>query len=434
MANCGTEAISVVGETPGAGVLEGLHIVAKPAGSKCNIACDYCFYLEKEALYPETPKPRMSDEVLARYIDNYVASQPTPVVEFVWQGGEPILMGLEFFERVVALQAPHRSAKTIRNALQTNGMLLDDNWCAFLKQHEFIVGISLDGPKEIHDRYRKHRNGRGTFDEVMRGLRLLQKHGVDFNVMACVGRETARAPLEVYRFFKDQGVEFMQFAPIIERMPDELSRSRGLWLGGPAGLKKIDQSREVTPWTVVPEEYGDFMIAIYEEWVRNDVGKTFVMNFEWALHAWLGNPSPICIHSRQCGRALAIEHTGDVYACDHFVYPEYRLGNVKDTSIEKMVKKSLASGFGIEKETSLPSACRQCEVLDACNGGCPKHRFTLTASGEPGLHYLCAGYKRFFRHIRKYCRVMGQLIENDLPVSMVMEATKGPLLVKLNDR
>lgn len=418
---------------PDPGILQGLHVVAKPSGSKCNIACDYCFYLEKEVLYGSPPKPRMSDEVLAAYIDNYVASQPTPVVEFVWQGGEPTLLGIAFFEKVIELQAPHRSAKTIRNALQTNGMLLDDTWCEFLKRNQFIVGISLDGPEEIHDRYRKHRNGRGTFSEVMRGLRLLQTHGVDYNVMACVGRETARHPLEVYQFFKELGVEFIQFAPIIERMPDQLSQSRGLWLGGPAGLKQIDQPRQVTPWTVIPEEYGDFMIAIYEEWVRNDVGKTFVMNFEWAMHAWLGNPSPICIHSRQCGRAVAIEYTGDIYACDHFVYPEYRLGNVMDTSIASMVESSLASGFGVEKETSLPQACRQCPVLAACRGGCPKHRFATTATGEPGLHYLCAGYKRFFMHIRKYCHAMAQLLEHDLPVSMVMEAAKGPLLVKLDD-
>lgn len=376
----------------------------------------------------------MSEEVLEAYIDNYVASQPTPVVEFVWQGGEPTLMGLPFFEKVIELQARHKPVKTIRNALQTNGMLLDDEWCAFLKRHEFVVGISLDGPQDLHDLYRKHRNGRGTFTEVMRGLRLLQSHGVDYNVMACVGRETARRPLDVYRFFKSEGVEFIQFSPIIEREPDALSKSRGLWLGGPAGLKQVEPPSEVTPWTVIPEEYGDFMIAIYEEWVRNDVGKTFVMNFEWAMHAWLGNPSPVCIHSRQCGRALAIEHTGDVYACDHYVYPEYRLGNVTEIPISAMVEKSLASGFGIEKETSLPQACRQCDVLAACRGGCPKHRFKTTPSGEPGLHYLCEGYKRFFRHIRKYCHAMAQLIEHDLPVSMVMEATKGPLLVQLKDQ
>ena len=418
---------------PDPGILQGLHVVAKPSGSKCNIACDYCFYLEKEALYGAPARPRMSDEVLARYIENYVSSQPTPVVELVWQGGEPTLLGLAFFEKVIELQAPHRKNKTIRNALQTNGMLLDDAWCEFLRRNEFIVGISLDGPQEIHDRYRKHRNGRGTFAEVMRGLRLLQAHGVDYNVMACVGRETARSPLEVYQFFKSEGVEFIQFSPIIERMPDALSESRGLWLGGPAGLKQVDQPRQVTPWTVVPEDYGDFMIAIYEEWVRNDVGKTFVMNFEWAMHAWLGNPSPVCIHARQCGRAVAIEYTGDVYACDHFVYPEYRLGNVMDSSIAAMVEKSLASGFGVEKETSLPQACRQCPVLSACRGGCPKHRFATTATGEPGLHYLCEGYKRFFMHIRKYCHAMAQLIEHDLPASMVMEAAKGPLLVHLKD-
>lgn len=419
---------------PDPGILQGLHVVAKPSGSKCNIACDYCFYLEKEALYGSPPKPRMTDDLLMAFIDNYVASQPTPVVEFVWQGGEPTLLGLPFFEKVVEFQTRHKSAKTIRNALQTNGMLLDDDWCSFLKRHEFIVGISLDGPQEIHDVYRRHRNGRGTFSEVMRGLRLLQSHGVDYNVMACVGRETARKPLEIYRFFKSEGIEFIQFSPIIERLPDALSKSRGLWLGGPAGLKQVGQPSEVTSWTVIPEEYGDFMIAIYEEWVRHDVGKTFVMNFEWAMHARLGNPSPVCIHSRQCGRALAIEHTGDVYACDHYVYPEYKLGNVTALPISRMVENSLASGFGVEKETSLPQACRQCEVLAACRGGCPKHRFKNTATGEPGLHYLCEGYKRFFMHIRKYCHAMAQLIEHDLPVSMVMEAAKGPLLVNLKNK
>jgi uncharacterized protein len=264
----------------------------------------------------------------------------------------------------------------------------------------------------------------------MRGVKLLQKHGVDYNVMASVARETARHPLDVYRFFKEQKVEFIQFVPIIERLADDAARSRGLNLASPATLDREEINTDITPWTVDPEEYGDFLIAVYEEWVRNDVGKVFVMNFEWALNAWIGNPSPVCIHAAQCGRALAIEHNGDVFACDHYVYPEYRLGNIMTDSLAEMVSRSLATGCGVRKETALPAVCRKCEVLSACRGGCPKHRFRTTFQGEPGLHYLCAGYKKFFRHIRKYLRVMTQLLENGLSPALVMDAVKGPLVIR----
>ena len=266
----------------------------------------------------------------------------------------------------------------------------------------------------------------------MRGLRLLQKHKVDYNVLACVARETAKYPLEVYRFLKDEGVEFIQFTPVVERMPDVRSAQHGLRLAGPATLNREEQQIEVTPWTVLPEEYGDFLIAVYEEWVRHDVGKVFVMNFEWALNAWIGNPSPVCIHATQCGRCVVMEHNGDVYACDHCVYPEYRLGNIAADSLVQMVERSCKSGFGVTKETALPGWCRECEVLAACHGGCPKHRFAKTYYNEPGLHYLCSGYKRFFLHIRKYLRAMTQLLENGLPVSYVMDAVKGPLVIKLD--
>ena len=416
--------------TPVSDLPKGIHVLAKPIGPVCDIKCDYCFYLEKRALFGDREHYRMPDEVLAAYIDQYIAAQPTPVVEFVWHGGEPTLLGIDFYRRVVELQAPYRERKEIRNTLQTNGLHLDDAWCEFFKANGFFIGLSLDGPKAIHDRYRKDRHEEGTFDRVLAAVRLLQRHRVEFNVLACVGRETARHPLEVYHFFKEIGVAFIQFTPIVERLPDSKARGLGLWLAEPAVLDREETNTQVTPWTVEPEAYGDFLIAIYEEWVREDVGKVFVMNFEWALNAWLGEPSPVCIFARQCGRAVAIEHDGSVFACDHYVYPEYRLGNVCEDDLGAMVERSVASGFGAHKETTLPQWCRECDVLNACWGGCPKHRFATSPTGEPGLHYLCAGYKKFFRHIRKYQRAMATLLENGLPAAYVMEAVKGPLVIK----
>jgi uncharacterized protein len=412
----------------------GIHVVAKPTGPVCNLNCEYCFYLEKQALFTSGEQYRMSDEVLSAFITNYITSQPTPIVEFVWQGGEPTLLGIDFYKKVVELQKKFPGTKTITNSLQTNGTLLNDEWCVFLKKQNFMVGISLDGPQEIHDRYRHDRKGNGTFDRGMRGLKLLQKHKIEYNVMACVARETAKHPLEVYRFLKDQGVEFIQFSPVVERLADSSGMQAGLRLAGPASLNKKEKQTEVTPWTVIPEEYGDFLISIYEEWVRNDVGKVFVMNFEWALNAWIGNASPVCIHAEQCGRSLVIEHNGDVYACDHCVYPDYRLGNIRTNKFSEMVERSLQSGFGVAKETALPRWCRECGVLAACRGGCPKHRFATTYYNEHGLHYLCEGYKKFFFHIRKYLHALTQLLGNGLPASYIMDAVKGPLVIKLDEK
>jgi uncharacterized protein len=408
---------------------QGIHCVAKPIGPACNLNCEYCFYLEKQALFGRGEQYRMSDEVLSAFIANYITSQPVPVVEFVWQGGEPTLLGLDFFKRVVELQRQYAKRKTIKNSLQTNGTLLTDDWCRFMKQHNYLVGISIDGPKEIHDRYRRDRKVNGTFDQVMRGLRLLQKNKVEYNVLASVARETARYPLEIYRFLRDAGVEFIQFSPIVERKADMRSSQQGLRLSGPASLDKPELRTGVTPWSVVPEEYGDFLITIYEEWVRHDVGRVFVMNFEWALNAWIGNPSPVCIHAEECGRSLVIEHNGDVYACDHCVYPEYRLGNVLTDRLPDLAERSRETGFGVAKETALPRSCRDCIVLAACRGGCPKHRFAASYCNESGLHYLCEGYKKFFLHIRKYCRAMTQLLEHGYPASCIMEAVKGPLII-----
>jgi uncharacterized protein len=414
--------------------VQGIHVVAKPIGPVCNLSCAYCFYLEKQALFSPGEQYRMSDDVLSAFITRYITSQPTPVVEFVWQGGEPTLLGIDFFKRVIKLQKPFAKQKTITNSLQTNGTLLTEKWCRFLKKHNFTVGLSLDGPQEIHDRYRCDRKGNGSFDKVMQGLKLLREHKVAYNVMACVARETARKPLDVYRFLRDQGVEFIQFSPVVERMPDARSRRHGLRLAEPASLGKDEQQTEVTPWSVIPDEYGDFLIDIYEEWVRHDVGRVFVMNFEWALNAWIGNPSPVCIHAKQCGRSLALEHNGDVYACDHCVYPEYRLGNILTEALPDLAQRSQRSGFGVSKETALPRWCRECDVLAACQGGCPKHRFAKTYYGEPGLHYLCPGYRKFFLHIRKYLRAMMQLIEHGLPASHVMDAINGPLVIKLDKK
>jgi uncharacterized protein len=418
---------------PAAQAGQGIHVVAKPIGPACNLNCEYCFYLEKQALFGDGEDYRMSDDVLSAFIKSYIVSQPTPVVEFVWQGGEPTLLGIDFFKKVIELQRPFAQRKTISNSLQTNGTLLTDEWCAFLKKYNFMVGISLDGPKEIHDRYRRDRSGNGTFDKVMQGLRLLQKHRVDYNVLACVARDTAQHPLAVYKFFKNEGVEFIQFAPVVERLADATAKDRGLRLASPAALDRQEENTQVTPWSVTPEDYGDFLIAVYEEWVRHDVGTVFVMNFEWALNAWIGNRSPVCIHAKQCGRSLVIEHTGDVYACDHCVYPQYKLGNIMAGELPAMVEISLQSGFGTAKETALPRWCRECGVLAACQGGCPKHRFAKTCDNEPGLQYLCAGYKNFFLHIRKYLRAMTQLLENGLPVSYVMKAVDAPLVIKLDE-
>ena len=408
----------------------GMHVLAKPIGPVCDIKCDYCFYLEKRALFGSSEQYRMPDEVLSAYIRQYVEAQSTPVVEFVWHGGEPTLLGVDFFRRVVELQRPYRADKEIRNALQTNAIRLDDEWCEFFKANDFFIGVSLDGPQEIHDRYRKDRHGKGTFERVMQGVRLLQKHGVEFNALACVGRETACRPLDVYRFFKEAGIKYLQFSPIVEREPDAETRAIKLWLAKPSLLDRLEPNTNVTPWTVEPEAYGDFLIAIYEDWVRQDVGETFVMNFEWALTAWIRQPSPVCIFAKQCGRAVALEHDGSIFACDHYVYPEYKLGNVLTDNLGEMVEKSVANGFGPHKEKSLPRYCQSCEVKEACWGGCPKHRFATSPDGEPGLHYLCPGYKKFFRHIRKYLRAMGTLLENELPVSYIMEAINGPLIIK----
>ncbi|WP_411679101.1 anaerobic sulfatase maturase [Clostridium thailandense] len=408
---------------------KGFHILTKPIGPVCNLDCRYCFYTEKKALYPEKKDFRMSDEVLEAFIHKYISSQQIPEIQFVWQGGEPTLIGLDFFHKVVSLQEKYAGSKRIINSLQTNGTLIDEQWCKFLKENNFLVGLSLDGPENVHDLYRVDINGNPTLSKVINTIALLKKYEIPYNVLVCVTRESSKQPLKVYKFLKELRVQYIQFTPIVERIPDDRAIQTGLKYATPHANNEEGQQALVTDFSVEPGAYGNFLIKIFDEWVKNDVGSIYVMNFEWALEAWLGLPSTVCIFSKQCGKALAIEHNGDIYSCDHYVYPEYYLGNILTGNPKEMLELSKQKSFGQSKQNSLPQVCRECEVGFACNGECPRHRFVRTYDNEPGLSYLCQDYKKFFRHIHKYMKVMVQLIENNLPVSKVMDVIKGPLVI-----
>jgi uncharacterized protein len=409
----------------------GFHIMAKPVGPCCNLNCTYCYYLEKKAMFSTSETNRMTDEILEAFISKYIDSQPVSEVPFVWQGGEPTLLGIDFYKRIVALQKKYSKGKAIRNSLQTNGTLLDDEWCKFLKKHNFLVGLSLDGPEDMHNRYRRDFSGKAVFDSVLRGLKLLQKYGIDYNVLCCINKESSKKPLDIYHFLKEQGVSFIQFMPIVERMPDARAEKVGLKLGVPPELDK-EEEVEVTPWSVEPESYGDFLITVFDEWVRNDVDKIFVMNFEWAISSWRGYYPCACFFSNKCGRCLVIEHNGNIYSCDHYVYPHHYLGNILTDDLNKMVNSAEQISFGEIKETKLPQDCKDCDALFACRGECPKHRFTkaIYYVDEPGLNYLCAGYKKYFEHIHRYVKTIAQLIENNYPASLVMKAIDRPLVIK----
>jgi uncharacterized protein len=409
---------------------KGFHVMAKPIGPICNLDCTYCFYTEKEALFPKEQNYRMSDEILEAYIRKNLDEQEIPEITFAWQGGEPTLMGLDFFRKAIKLQKRYNKGKKIINTFQTNGILLDDEWCEFLAQHNFLIGLSLDGPEDIHDKYRYDHKKRPTFQLVIRGLRLLQKHNVEYNILACVNSESSKRPLDVYHFFKEKGVKFIQFIPIVERKPDANAEELDLKLAVPPALDREEAAIAVTPWTVEPAAYSYFMRRIIDEWVRHDVGKVFVMNFEWALNCWMGLPSPSCFFAKRCGDSVIIEHNGDIYSCDHFMYPQYRLGNILTDDLKKMIFSKQQLEFGAVKETTLPKQCQQCDALFVCNGGCPKHRFLKTYDGEPGLNYLCKGYDDFFRHIHKYMKIMVKLLNNNLPVANVMKAIDRPLIIK----
>jgi uncharacterized protein len=395
------------------------HILTKPVGPICNLDCKYCFYLEKEALYPGESQWRMSDAVLEEYVRQYLQSQPSAEINFAWQGGEPTLLGVEFFRKAVALQKKFAGDKIISNAIQTNGTLLDDEWCEFLAANNFLVGLSIDGPAEMHDVYRMDKRQQPTFGQVMRGLDLLKKHRVEFNTLTVVNRVNSQSPLEVYRFLKSIGSQYLQFIPLVERAALGESKASGLTLAEPP-LPRQEAASPVTPWSVEAEQYGKFLCAIFDEWVRHDVGNTFVQLFDTALGNWMGFGSSLCVFAEKCGAALAIEHNGDLYSCDHYVYPRYKLGNVMNQSLGAMVNSPSQIKFGNDKSDSLPNYCRRCEVRFACNGECPKHRFIQTPEGESGLNYLCAAYKKFFNHIDPCMKTMEKLLRNGYEAAEIM--------------
>jgi len=396
------------------------HLMTKPAGPDCNLNCRYCFYLEKDALYKNETKHRMSDETLETYIRQYCKSQKTPELVFAWQGGEPSLMGIAFFEKAVALQKKHADGRTVQNAFQTNGILLDNEWCKFLKRENFLVGLSIDGPRHIHDRFRVNRGGKPTFDQVMKTLKRFKCHGVEFNTLTCVTRQSAPHAREIYEFLKSAGTTFMQFIPIIERKPSEAALKMGLKLDIPPDLKTDDVDPRVMPWTVEPLQYGQFLKTVFDCWIQEDVGHIFVQIFDVMLGAWMGMNPALCIFGETCGDALVMEHNGDVYTCDHFVYPEFHLGNIHETPLTAMMETPEQREFGLKKKTGLPTQCRQCQFLFACHGECPKHRFLKTDTGEPGLNWLCEGYKSFMTHIDPYMQQMAQLLRAGRPAADIM--------------
>lgn len=418
------------------------HVMTKPIGPICNLDCRYCFYLEKEAIYAGEWKWAMPEDVLETYIRQYIESQDVPEISFAWQGGEPTLLGVGFFERVVAIQRKYAAGKTIHNAFQTNGTLLDDEWGRFLKRENFLVGLSVDGPEDLHDLNRVDKKGAGTYRAVMAGLRVLKTHGVEFNTLTVVSRRNAQEPERVYTYLKGIGSKFIQFIPLVERVAPTVplrvggrAWNAGLTLMGPPKLEKgvggsgvVDASGrgEVSPWTVDPEGYGKFLCAVFDQWVRRDVGKVFVQLFDVTLGKWIEKMGygpvggGLCVFAETCGDAMALEHNGDLFACDHFVYPEHRLGNVRETSLRAMVDSAQQRKFGTDKRDTLPAYCRACEVRFACNGECPKHRFAYTPEGEAGLNYLCPAYQRFFRHVDGPMRAMARLVAGGRPAAEVM--------------
>lgn len=374
-----------------------LYVMLKPVGSLCNLKCTYCYYLDKKDLYPSSGKHELSEALLEQFIRQYLESQTVQSVLFTWHGGEPLLRGIPFYRKAMQLQRQYGRGLQIDNTLQTNGTLLTDEWCRFFKEHGFLIGISVDGMQPFHDSYRRSADGRPSFVQVMKGIELLYKHGVEFNIMGVVNDLNVDYPLEFYRFFKQIGAHFIQFAPIVERFPDG----------------------RITPWSVAPGKWGDFLIAIFNDWVRTDVGNYYVNYFDCALANWMGVPPGICIFAENCGHAGVMEFNGDLYSCDHFVYPEYKLGNLKEKSLIEMMYSPQQQEFGLNKSAGLSIQCKQCEYLFACRGECPKNRIDKTPAGEP-LNYLCPGYHKFFKHISPYMDFMEkELREGRAPANIM---------------
>lgn len=386
-----------------------IHVLAKPSGATCNLACSYCFFLDKELLYPNS-KFRMSEETLETYIQQLIESHRGSEVTVAWQGGEPTLMGVDFYRKSIEFQEKYRKpGMTFENTMQTNGTLLDDEWCQFFKENNFLIGLSLDGPQRFHDAHRVDKGGGPTYDKVMRGLRLLQKHQVEYNILVTVNRVTGDHPREIYRFLRDEvGTKWIQFIPVIERV-------------NPDGYNIYNVGSTVTNRSVRPEQFGRFLIQVFDEWIREDVGEMFVQTFEAAARNWMGlGSSGMCVFEETCGYGLALEHNGDLYSCDHFVEPDYMLGNIKEEHMLQMVGSEGQTQFGLDKRDSLPQYCLDCDVRFACHGECPKNRFIETPDGEPGLNYLCAGYKGFFHRVNEPLKILTMLMRSGRPASDVM--------------
>ncbi len=404
----------------------GFHLLAKPSGSTCNIDCTYCFFLSKEALYPNE-KNRMSEATLEAYIRQLLESHRTPTVTVAWQGGEPTLMKVDFFRRSIELVEKYRRPEqNVQHTFQTNGILIDDEWCAFFKEHNFLVGLSVDGPRELHDQYRVDRSKKGTFDKVMNGWRLLHKYGVDFNILCTVNAANEKHGRAVYRFFRDEmEAKWVQFIPIIERATEQtIDIANQGWSDQP-NRKRLLYTQDgnlVTKRSVGGKQYGQFLVDIFEEWVRHDVGQVYVQIFDVTLEAYFGRHL-LCIHAPTCGYGPALEYNGDLYSCDHFVEPRYKLGNIHETPLVQLVASAEQRKFGDDKRDTLTQQCQRCEVKPLCNGGCPKDRFTLSSDGDPGQNYLCAGLELFFKHTRPAMQTMAQLLQRNRAPSDIMALT-----------
>ena len=390
-----------------------MYVMAKPVGAACNLQCSYCYYLEKKRLY-DASSQLMSDEMLELFIREYIHSQTTLEVLFTWHGGEPLLRPISFYERALELQRRYADGRRIANCVQTNATLIDDEWCEFFRKNNFLVGVSIDGPQTMHDSLRTSRRGESSYRDVMRGLRLLNRHRVEWNAMATVNAANVEHPLEFYRFFRDElECQFLQFTPVVERCCLTDGESRLMHAAEPSG--------EVVPYSVTAEQWGRFLCAIFDEWVRHDVGRMFVQLFDSTLANWVGEAVGVCTMSKYCGHAAVIEHNGDVYSCDHFVFPEYKLGNLNEKSLSEMMYGRQQSEFGVAKHRTLPRQCRECEYEFACHGECPRNRFLMTADGEPGLNYLCKGYHAFFSHAAAAMDYMRRQLQQGRPPANVMK-------------
>ena len=394
------------------------HVMVKPAGASCNLNCTYCYYLEKKKLYSDESNFKMTEDFLGNFTKQYIEAHDVPLVTFTWQGGEPTLMGLDFFKKAIELQKKYSGGKNIENAFQTNGTRLSDDWCRFFADNNILVGISIDGPEIYHDHYRKTFSGGKTFKRVMNGIELLHKNKVEFNTLSTVNNHNVKSASEIYRFLKKIGSGFIQFLPVVERSSGSSEKD----------LTLVPQSYTgeavVTDWSVDSEDYGKFLITIFDEWVRNDVARYFVQIFDATLANYTGENPGICIFSETCGDALAMEHNGDLFSCDHFVYPEYYLGNIAENQLLTMAKMQRQFDFGIDKRNKLPRYCLRCEVRYACHGECPKHRFIKTPDGEPGLNYLCSGYKNFFQHAEPFMEYMAKELKNKRAPANIMQWIK----------